>query len=283
MKQDKRTQGIPSRGTLSQQLIQRQLQREQKTLQLLKAKSQKTALELRTVEKRLRSAKLELLRLERGREKLRNELSRLQKDRSERESRLRSATRELEKVRASLEKMVRDLKLKNRELQAAEAALRNHQNRIGGFDAEISEKRKILESLKAEILSAESKLEDTKNKSRDLELTNLMSNLFLAADMEGLEKWLLVDAPVVLDYVRQVKDKSYFNFYKQYLYEKILKKGYRYYRCRSCRKKFHTESAEAKSCPYCSSNQLELINVVDEVIPEGPTGIPPLPTVTGES
>ena len=147
---------------------------------------------------------------------------------------------------------------------------------ISQVDEERGRLEEKLQALKADVEAARSGAANAK-------MSEAMVKLLLAADPEGLERWLTIDAPLVLEYVRQAKSASFHDFYKRSLYEALLGKAYRFYACGNCKGRFHAQEKDPKCCPFCSSGagSLGLVDVTKEASPTEPTGMSVLPSPLG--
>ncbi|MEM3637440.1 MAG: hypothetical protein QXX17_01155 [Conexivisphaerales archaeon] len=151
---------------------------------------------------------------------------------------------------------------------------------LNALEDEVKERQSFSAELQNKIDYEERKLAMVKSEMVNLKMANLMVNLFLAADAKGIEDWLTKDSQLLLEYVRSTGSSSFNDFYKRSLYEALLGKAYRFYRCNSCKKAFHSADAEPICCPYCSSTKesLSLLDVFKEGSESSGSGISLIPT-----
>jgi len=158
---------------------------------------------------------------------------------------------------------------------------KSYESQIKELESVLKERKEEFSSLQDKIQLAKTEYEQLKSGITNMKMADAMLKLLLAADHEGLEKWLTHDSSILLEYIRSAGSSPFTGFYRRMLYEALLGKAYSYYRCSNCNSSFHAqEGKEPHSCPYCSSQRssLQLIDIIKEASPESESGIPLLPS-----
>jgi hypothetical protein len=250
---------------------QRAAERFQKILQTTESRIVKMRNEIKQMEKRRNIMKAEIQRLMKQRDSLKKAYSQLDKLKRRGESDLKKVRNELSKAKTALDLARTEARKLAADKKRIEAELLNARREVESIKKQSEELKKVAEELSVSNSSVKAKVEETVSKLRDLQLTAALSDFFLAADIDGLERWIKEDTPLVLEYMKQVRDRPYFDVYREYLYSRLLKKAYRLYECGNCKKRFRAESGEPVSCPFCGQHELKLINVAKEIVHEPPS------------
>ncbi|MDG6933408.1 MAG: hypothetical protein JRN68_01795 [Nitrososphaerota archaeon] len=249
----------------------KQLNKLNSMIKILQLKASKLNSELKDAERKRRTATFELQRAMKQRDSLKRSLIDLEKIKKRKEAELKSVSGELGKAKHSLDTIKQMTKQTVKERNEASAAIAKASKELESVQKQLVELKRNSEELSSSNAALQMRMDETTSKIRDLQLTAALSDFFLAADIDGLEKWIVQDTPLVLEYMKQVRDKPYFDVYREYLYSRLLKKAYRLYECANCKKRFRAESGEPKSCPFCGHTVLKLIDVAREIVQEPPS------------
>lgn len=240
-------------------------------IKILQSKSAKLNSGLKEAERKRKTTLFEIQRAIKQRDSLKRSLIDLEKIKKRKEAELKSVSGELVKAKRSLETLKQITKQTVREKNEASAAVAKASRELESVQKQLAELKRNAQELSNGNATLQARMDETTSNIRDLQLTAALSDFFLAADIDGLEKWIVQDTPLVLEYMKQVRDKPYFDVYREYLYSRLLKKAYRLYECANCKKRFRAESGEPKSCPFCGHNVLKLIDVAREIVQEPPS------------